>query len=208
MSALLADLASSEAVGFLEAKPSTSPDPTLLGSGPGGAILGATRSRRRSAGRHGQRLARPAQRRPLRGHVAVKLLNASLIGRAGGERFKREGRILARLTHPNIARLIDAGVSRGPAVPGARIRRGRADRRFCDERSLERRGARPPVHRRARGGRAPACEPDHPPRHQAAERAGRQRRRRQAARLRHRQAARRRGVAPGEPSSRATAAAR
>ena len=45
------------------------------------------------------------------GSAAVKLLNAELIGRTGGERFKREGTILARLTHPHIARLIDAGVS-------------------------------------------------------------------------------------------------
>jgi serine/threonine-protein kinase len=45
------------------------------------------------------------------GKVAIKLLNAALIGRAGEERFRREGSILARLTHPNIARLIDAGVS-------------------------------------------------------------------------------------------------
>jgi eukaryotic-like serine/threonine-protein kinase len=45
------------------------------------------------------------------GKVAIKLLNASLIGQRGGERFKREGAILARLAHPNIARLIDAGVT-------------------------------------------------------------------------------------------------
>jgi serine/threonine-protein kinase len=45
------------------------------------------------------------------GKVAIKFLNAALVGRAGEERFRREGSILARLTHPNIARLIDAGVS-------------------------------------------------------------------------------------------------
>ncbi|HSB37289.1 MAG TPA: serine/threonine-protein kinase, partial [Thermoanaerobaculia bacterium] len=45
------------------------------------------------------------------GRVAVKLLNASLVGRAGEQRFRREGSILARLTHPHIARLLDAGVS-------------------------------------------------------------------------------------------------
>ena len=45
------------------------------------------------------------------GRVAVKLLNASLVGRAGEERFAREGRIVARLSHPQIAHLIDAGVS-------------------------------------------------------------------------------------------------
>ncbi|HEY1337974.1 MAG TPA: protein kinase [Bryobacteraceae bacterium] len=43
--------------------------------------------------------------------VAVKFLNIPLIGRAGEERFKREGVILGRLAHPNIAELIDAGVS-------------------------------------------------------------------------------------------------
>jgi serine/threonine protein kinase/Tfp pilus assembly protein PilF len=45
------------------------------------------------------------------GQVAVKLLNIALVGRAGEERFRREGTILARLTHPHIARLIDAGVT-------------------------------------------------------------------------------------------------
>ncbi len=45
------------------------------------------------------------------GRVAVKLLNASLIGHAGEERFRREGQILARLRHPHIAHLIDAGIS-------------------------------------------------------------------------------------------------
>ena len=43
--------------------------------------------------------------------VAVKFLKLALIGRSGEERFKREGVILGRLAHPNIAELIDAGVS-------------------------------------------------------------------------------------------------
>lgn len=47
------------------------------------------------------------------GRVAVKLLNLSLLGRDGEERFKREGTILARLRHPHIAQLADAGVSPG-----------------------------------------------------------------------------------------------
>jgi len=45
------------------------------------------------------------------GQAAVKLLDIALMGRAGEERFRREGAILARLTHPHIARLIDAGVT-------------------------------------------------------------------------------------------------
>jgi serine/threonine protein kinase len=43
--------------------------------------------------------------------VAVKFLKIALIGRAAEERFHREGIILGRLAHPNIAGLIDAGVS-------------------------------------------------------------------------------------------------
>src|SRR5262245_55844203 len=43
--------------------------------------------------------------------VAIKVLNARFVGRAADERLRREGRILARLSHPHIARLLDAGVS-------------------------------------------------------------------------------------------------
>jgi serine/threonine-protein kinase len=42
--------------------------------------------------------------------VAVKFLNVALAGR-GEERFRREGTLLARLAHPHIARLLDAGVT-------------------------------------------------------------------------------------------------
>ncbi len=47
------------------------------------------------------------------GRAAVKLLNLTLVRPSGLERFRREGSILARLTHPDIARLLDAGVSPG-----------------------------------------------------------------------------------------------
>jgi serine/threonine-protein kinase len=45
------------------------------------------------------------------GVAAVKLLNLSLLGAGGRARFEREGSLLARLAHPNIARLLDAGVT-------------------------------------------------------------------------------------------------
>jgi serine/threonine protein kinase/tetratricopeptide (TPR) repeat protein len=45
------------------------------------------------------------------GQAAVKVLNAELVGQAAEERFRREGSFLARLAHPHIAHLIDAGVS-------------------------------------------------------------------------------------------------
>ena len=45
--------------------------------------------------------------------VAIKLLSIGLSGRTAGRRFLREGAYLARLRHPNIAQLLDAGVTPG-----------------------------------------------------------------------------------------------
>jgi eukaryotic-like serine/threonine-protein kinase len=42
--------------------------------------------------------------------VAIKFLHASWIGLQGEQRFRAEGQFLGRLDHPNIARLIDAGL--------------------------------------------------------------------------------------------------
>ena len=67
-----------------------------LGQGGGGSVWRA----RREDGR-------------FEGAVAIKLLHLSLLGRAGAERFRREGHILARLKHPHIASLLDAGVTPG-----------------------------------------------------------------------------------------------
>jgi len=44
------------------------------------------------------------------GIVAIKFVHAVWIGRAGEQRFRIERNLLGRLDHPNIARLIDAGV--------------------------------------------------------------------------------------------------
>jgi serine/threonine protein kinase len=44
------------------------------------------------------------------GFVAIKFLHAAWLGRDGEARFRQEGNLLARLDHPNIARLIDAGI--------------------------------------------------------------------------------------------------
>ena len=112
ISALLADHDASVAARFLSGSAGpppgeAGPDASLAGQtfgaytlerpiGQGG--MGSVWLARRSDGRYAA-------------EVAIKLLNFSLIGRAGGERFEREGSILARLTHPNIARLFDAGVT-------------------------------------------------------------------------------------------------
>ena len=47
------------------------------------------------------------------GQAAVKFLNLALMGHGGAERFRREGQLLAKLVHPGIARLIDAGIVDG-----------------------------------------------------------------------------------------------
>jgi eukaryotic-like serine/threonine-protein kinase len=71
------------------------------------------------------------------GRAALKLLNAALLGRASEARFKREGSILARLTHPHIARLIDAGVSTlGQPYLVLEHVDGQPIDRYCDEQRL------------------------------------------------------------------------
>ena len=71
------------------------------------------------------------------GRVAVKLLNLALVGRGGAQRFEREGSVLARLAHPNIARLLDAGVTPGgqPYLVLEHVE-GEPIDRFCDRQGL------------------------------------------------------------------------
>ncbi|MEP7245842.1 MAG: protein kinase [Gammaproteobacteria bacterium] len=71
------------------------------------------------------------------GRVAVKLLNTALVGHPSERRFTREGSVLAKLQHPNIAHLLDAGLAGGTQpylvleyVPGARIDQ------YCEQHTL------------------------------------------------------------------------
>ncbi|MEP7245607.1 MAG: serine/threonine-protein kinase [Gammaproteobacteria bacterium] len=72
------------------------------------------------------------------GKVAIKLLNLALVGRNGEDRFRREGRVLARLTHPHIARILDAGVT-GAAQPYLVLEyvEGSSIDSYCDKRRLD-----------------------------------------------------------------------
>jgi serine/threonine-protein kinase len=71
------------------------------------------------------------------GQVAVKLLNASRLGSQGEARFRREGSILARLSHPHVARLLDAGISASgqPYLVLEHVEGQRIDA-YCDTRRL------------------------------------------------------------------------
>jgi serine/threonine-protein kinase len=70
--------------------------------------------------------------------AAVKFVNSALAGRATEERFKREGSILGRLTHPHIADLLDAGISSdGQPYLILEYVDGAAIDRYCDEHKLD-----------------------------------------------------------------------
>ncbi|MED5621167.1 serine/threonine-protein kinase [Ideonella sp. BN130291] len=112
LQALLGELPRIEREAFLE-RPPLLPPATLAGQtiGPytverelGQGGMGSVWLARRTDGRY-------------EGQVAIKFLNAGLMSRGGAERFAREGSILARLAHPHIARLLDAGVAREGTQP-------------------------------------------------------------------------------------------
>ncbi|MCE4557077.1 serine/threonine-protein kinase [Roseateles cellulosilyticus] len=72
------------------------------------------------------------------GRVAVKLLNLALMVHAGTERFRREGNLLARLAHPHIAHLIDAGVETdGQPYLVLEYVAGDPIDRWCEQRHLD-----------------------------------------------------------------------
>ena len=97
----------------------------LIGSGGMGEVWGATRSDGLYAGRAAVKLLRVMQR----DQALATLIDA---------RFAREGELLARLTHPHIAQLLDAGLAGAGTrylvleyVPGLRIDH------WCDARKLD-----------------------------------------------------------------------
>ncbi|HEY7377140.1 MAG TPA: serine/threonine-protein kinase [Steroidobacteraceae bacterium] len=133
--ALLAQQADIEREGFLEhAPPRPQAEPSLAGQvvgnytlerllGQGG--MGSVWLAHRSDGRYEAR-------------VAVKLLSLAQLGPGGIERFRREGSALGRLTHPNIARLIDAGVTHtGQPYLVLEYVEGDTVNRWCESRALD-----------------------------------------------------------------------
>lgn len=68
--------------------------------------------------------------------AAVKLLGRGVGGPATQARFVREGQILARLTHPNVASLIDAGIHDGERFLVLEYVAGHRVDDWCDARRL------------------------------------------------------------------------
>jgi serine/threonine-protein kinase len=114
LEALLAEQTRLDAAGFLRISPES---PAAEAGAPGrpgleGRRLGAY-TLERPLGHGGMGTVWLARRSDGRyeGRAAVKLPNLALLDPVGSERFRREGTLLARLSHPNIARLLDAGVA-------------------------------------------------------------------------------------------------
>ena len=71
------------------------------------------------------------------GRAAVKLLNAASLGTQAQARFAREGELLARLSHPHIAKLLDAGFTpQGTRYLVLEYVQGERLDQWCDARRL------------------------------------------------------------------------
>jgi serine/threonine protein kinase len=71
------------------------------------------------------------------GHVAIKTLHPYFAGGALRERFLREAKVLGRLAHANIARLLDAGIHEGVVYLVLEYVQGRPVDVACDEDKLD-----------------------------------------------------------------------
>jgi tetratricopeptide (TPR) repeat protein len=70
------------------------------------------------------------------GQCAIKLLDATVRPGAHAERFEREGRFLARLNHPNVARLLDAGTMDGQPYLALEYVEGQRIDDYCRDHGL------------------------------------------------------------------------
>lgn len=134
MEKLLASYSAAAAEHFLEQPPVLPAEPSIAGQiigaykliepiGQGG--MGSVWLAERSDGRFERR-------------VAIKFLRFSVSAQGGVERFKREGKILGQLNHPNIAELIDAGIaSTGEPYLVLEYVEGNPIDEYCDRHRLE-----------------------------------------------------------------------
>jgi len=124
--------------GFLSGSPATSPalmslfSTSLAGKQAGAYVI------ERLLGRGGMGEVWLASRSDGRyeGRCALKFLERSVAQPKLAERFRHEGRLLGRLTHPNIARLLDAGTLEGRQYLVLEFVDGEPIDRYCDSRSL------------------------------------------------------------------------
>ncbi len=121
------------------------------------------------------------------GEVAIKSLHPFFAHGVMRDRFLREAQLLGKLAHPNIARLLDAGIDNGMVFIVLEYVRGEAIDVYCDARSLDV-AARLELFAGVCAAVANAhSQPDRSPGHQALQHPRDLRGRSEAARFRHRQ---------------------
>jgi eukaryotic-like serine/threonine-protein kinase len=131
---LLAQQPAIEQSAFLDGAALPASEPTLAGQQIGNYTL------ERPLGHGGMGVVWLARRSDGRyeGRAAIKFLSLALFGPHGLDRFAREGTALARLTHPNIARLGDAGVTPlGQPYLVLEYIEGEPIDRWCDDHALD-----------------------------------------------------------------------
>ncbi|HEU4778631.1 MAG TPA: serine/threonine-protein kinase, partial [Steroidobacteraceae bacterium] len=111
------------------------PMPALLGTRIGPYVVEA------EAGRGGMGSVWRARRDDghFEGVVAIKFLNLASLDTQGARRFRREGLLLGKLDHPNVARLLDAGVQPETHQPYLVLEYvdGLPLDTYCDQRGLD-----------------------------------------------------------------------
>ena len=132
---LLARHAVLDAQGFLERSAIDPPSPTAQ---PGMRVGAYTLDRLIGRGGMGEVWLAERSDGRYQGRSAIKFLSSTAPKGGLAERFQREGQLLGRLAHPNIARLLDAGATEdGRSYLALEYVEGMPIDRYCDSKSLD-----------------------------------------------------------------------
>ena len=113
------------------------------------------------------------QQEPVRRKVALKIIKPGMDTKEVIARFEAERQALAMMDHPNIAKVLDAGATEsGRPYFVMELVRGRSDHRVLRPEQPDHPRAAGAVRLGLPGRPARPSEGNHPPRHQAVERAG------------------------------------
>jgi len=143
LAGLLVHAAELERQGFLDAQEEEAATGVVSDAGVGPELIGqriGPYEVQRELGQGGMGTVWLAQRVDGRfdAQVAIKFLKPGLFGKGPSRRFMREGQLLGRLSHPHIARLLDAGLHEGgqPYLVLEYVE-GQAIDKFCAQRGLD-----------------------------------------------------------------------